>query len=76
THGIDEAVFLGQRVLVLTARPGTLKEAMTIDLPQRETTADVRSTPEFARYRHRIWGLLHDAAPADAAVDERVAVGV
>jgi NitT/TauT family transport system ATP-binding protein len=77
THGIDEAVFLGQRVLVLSARPGTVKADLTIDLPGRETATDLRSTPEFARERHRVWSLLHDevaqaaepegGAPADAA---------
>jgi NitT/TauT family transport system ATP-binding protein len=79
THGIDEAVFLGQRVLVLSARPGTIKEDLTIDLPRRSTTADVRSTPEFARERHRVWALLHDEVgrgAAEAPTDDRVAVGV
>ncbi|HEY6762746.1 MAG TPA: ABC transporter ATP-binding protein, partial [Baekduia sp.] len=46
THGIDEAVVLGQRVLVLTARPGTVKASIAIDLPARGAGGDVRSTPE------------------------------
>ncbi|MBQ6641544.1 MAG: ABC transporter ATP-binding protein [Saccharopolyspora sp.] len=56
THGIDEAVHLGQRVAVLTSRPGTVKDVVDIDLGER--TADVRSTPEFAHYRHHVWSLL------------------
>ncbi|HWI22201.1 MAG TPA: ABC transporter ATP-binding protein [Baekduia sp.] len=60
THGIDEAVFLGQRVLVMTSRPGTIKEAVEIGLPEWSADEDPRSHPEFARYRHRIWELLRD----------------
>jgi NitT/TauT family transport system ATP-binding protein len=77
THGIDEAVVLGQRVLVLTARPGRVKAEVSIDLGDR-ASGDVRSTPEFARSRHRIWSLLHDEVDhaAEAEADERVAVGV
>ena len=49
THDIDEAVFLGQRVAVMSGRPGRIKEIVTVDLdrvPSGET--DVRATPEFA----------------------------
>ncbi|HEX6352515.1 ABC transporter ATP-binding protein [Actinophytocola sp.] len=60
THGIDEAVYLGQRVAVLTSRPGRVKEVVSIDLPNRSTAEDLRSSSEFARYRHQIWTLLHD----------------
>jgi NitT/TauT family transport system ATP-binding protein len=75
THGIDEAVVLGQRVLVLTARPGRVKAEVRIDLGDR-ASGDVRSTPEFARYRRRIWSLLHDEVDQAREVDERVVVGV
>jgi NitT/TauT family transport system ATP-binding protein len=60
THSIDEAVYLGQRVAVLTSRPGRVKSVVDIDLPHRDEVDDVRSAPEFARYRHEIWDLLHD----------------
>ncbi|GAA1501245.1 ABC transporter ATP-binding protein [Kitasatospora kazusensis] len=60
THGIEEAVYLGQRVAVLTSRPGRVKEVVPIDLGDRSATQDPRSSPEFARYRHEIWTLLHD----------------
>jgi NitT/TauT family transport system ATP-binding protein len=60
THGIDEAVYLGERVAVLTARPGRIKEVVTIDLPGRDGDGDVRSSAEFARQRHAIWTLLRD----------------
>jgi NitT/TauT family transport system ATP-binding protein len=62
THDIDEAVFLGRRVAVMSARPGRIRDVVRIDL-DRSTAADVdvRSTPEFARYRHEIWMLLRQA---------------
>ncbi|AXK31746.1 ABC transporter ATP-binding protein [Streptomyces armeniacus] len=60
THGIDEAVYLGQRVAVLTSRPGRVKEVVRIGLEARTSVQDLRSSPEFAAYRHRIWDLLRD----------------
>jgi NitT/TauT family transport system ATP-binding protein len=60
THSIDEAVTLGQRVAVLTSRPGRVKEVVPIDLGARTQTEDLRSSPEFAGQRHLIWTLLHD----------------
>ncbi|HET6855829.1 MAG TPA: ABC transporter ATP-binding protein [Streptomyces sp.] len=60
THGIDEAVYLGQRVAVMTSRPGRIKQIVPIAFDSRATTDDLRSGPEFARYRHEIWSLLHD----------------
>ncbi|MFE7773408.1 ABC transporter ATP-binding protein [Streptomyces sp. NPDC057445] len=60
THGIEEAVYLGQRVAVLTSRPGRVKEIVPISFASRTAADDLRSSPEFARYRHLIWGLLHD----------------
>jgi NitT/TauT family transport system ATP-binding protein len=73
THGIEEAVFLGQRVVVLTSRPGRVKEVLEIDLP-RDETDDIRSHPRFVHHRHAIWELLrdevahgHDVAPPLAA---------
>ncbi|MCC8951897.1 ABC transporter ATP-binding protein [Bradyrhizobium sp. Pear77] len=60
THGIDEAVVLGQRVAVMTSRPGRIKEI--IDIPERLRTEpeDVRALPEFGQVRHEVWSLLRD----------------
>ncbi|MGI5237661.1 ABC transporter ATP-binding protein [Dactylosporangium sp. CA-139066] len=59
THSIEEAVYLGQRVAVMTARPGSIKRVVDIDLPD-SGAGDPRTTPEFVRYRREIWQLLHD----------------
>lgn len=60
THGIDEAVFLGQRVAVMTSRPGTIKEVIEVPFETRSSEEDLRSSPEFSRLRHQIWELLKD----------------
>ncbi|MEV7549540.1 ABC transporter ATP-binding protein [Amycolatopsis sp. NPDC089917] len=59
THSIEEAVYLGQKVAVLTSRPGRLKDVVDIDLGDR-TSDDLRSAPAFVAHRHRLWELLHD----------------
>jgi NitT/TauT family transport system ATP-binding protein len=61
THGIEEAVYLGQRVAVLSPRPGRVKQVVPIELGAR--VGDLRSSPEFTKYRHEIWTLLHDEVP-------------
>lgn len=59
THDIEEAVFLGQRVAVMSARPGRIAELISIDLDRQHLAdQDIRSTPEFGRYRNHIWSLL------------------
>ncbi|MFE3260423.1 ABC transporter ATP-binding protein [Nocardia sp. NPDC059091] len=59
THGIDEAVYLGQRVAVLTSRPGRIKAVVDIDL-DRAGDPDIRSSERFRELRHHVWSLLHD----------------
>ena len=59
THAIEEAVFLADRVVALTARPGRVKEIIPIDLP-RPRDPEIRNTPEFAAYRARVWNVLRD----------------
>ena len=70
THDIEEAVFLGQRVAVMSNRPGRIKEIVKIDLDRSATDeVDIRSTPEFAAYRHLIWTTLREL-PARSHLEE------
>ena len=59
THDIDEAVYLGQRVAVMSSRPGRINDIVEIDL-DRDSNVDLRSTSEFAEHRHRIWTMLRE----------------
>ncbi|MBH0118816.1 MULTISPECIES: ABC transporter ATP-binding protein [Rhodococcus] len=65
THSVDEAVFLGTRVLVMSARPGRIVEDVRISLPGDEDDAprspSVRTTPEFAAYKERIASEIYRA---------------
>ena len=61
THGIDEAVFLGDRVLVMSARPGQIVADIAIDLP-RPRVADLKDAPEFRTHTREIRHLLGGAA--------------
>jgi NitT/TauT family transport system ATP-binding protein len=60
THGIDEAVVLGQRVAVMTSRPGRIKQVIEVPEVLRSETEDVRSLPAFGAVRHEVWTLLRD----------------
>ncbi len=74
THGIDEAVFLADRVAVMTAHPGTIKEIVTINLPRPRD--GIRSSADFGWVRHKIWELLqneHFSAGKKKSPDQNVA---
>jgi NitT/TauT family transport system ATP-binding protein len=57
THGISEAVYLGDRVVVFTPRPGRIAEIVDIDLPHPRPLS-IRDTPLFVEYCHHIRGLF------------------
>ena len=65
THGIDEAIFLADRVLVMSGSPSRVTEVIDVDLP-RPRDAAVRASASFARYRAHLAGLLF-GAPAQVA---------
>ena len=60
THGIDEAVYLGERVVVLTPGPGTVRKIVDIPLKSRLEDADIRSHPDFVTARREVWHYLHE----------------
>ena len=57
THDIEEAVYLGDRVVVLSARPGRIREEIRIDLP-RPRRLEVKKSLECHEYRNTIWDLI------------------
>ena len=57
THQIDEAIYLSDRVLVMSARPGRILADITIDLP-RPRQLEIKRTPEFIEFADEIWSLI------------------
>ncbi len=64
THSIEEAIALGDRVVVLSARPARVRESLTVNIPRPRTVASVIAHPQFLELRDRCWRLLRkeDAA--------------
>lgn len=61
THDIAEAISFCDRILVITHRPGTVKEVVSIELSLKEKTPlKARSAKEFQDYFNRLWGDLND----------------
>jgi NitT/TauT family transport system ATP-binding protein len=58
THGIEEAVTLADRVVVLSARPGHVKEIIPIDFPRPRDAIAIRGEPEFGEHVVHVWDLL------------------
>ena len=70
THSIEEAVLMGDRVLVLKGRPSRVSEVIDIDLPRPRTRDSLRS-PRFADLRERVWGtLMSEAQQAEFQLDK------
>jgi NitT/TauT family transport system ATP-binding protein len=64
THDIDEAVYLGQRVLILSNSPTVIRDDLAIDLPDERDQLTTRSSPRFAELRARVYEQIHRAKPA------------
>ena len=70
THDIDEAVFLSDRIFVMTARPGRLKAEIAVPFgPDRD--AALRTSPEFFQIRAQVYDLLH--SEGQAVVEQELA---
>jgi NitT/TauT family transport system ATP-binding protein len=59
THDIDEAVYLGQRVLILSSSPTVVREDLAVDLPDERDQLNTRSSPRFAELRARVYSQIH-----------------
>jgi NitT/TauT family transport system ATP-binding protein len=65
THDIDEAVYLGDRVLVLSGRPTEVVRTFTVDLPSPRDQITTKRMPQFVDTRSEVLGLIsHQKAPA------------
>jgi sulfonate transport system ATP-binding protein len=60
THDLEEAIALADKVVVMTAGPGTVKAVYDIDLPRPRAVQEIRFEPRFVDLYQRIWQSLRD----------------
>ena len=67
THSIDEAILLGDRIVLMSPRPGRIAEVQEVRIPRpRARLLDsVESDPEWGRMKHHLWGLLRGLQPEE-----------
>ena len=58
THDLEEAIYLGDRVIALSANPGRIAEVVTIELARPRNQLTTREDPRFLEYRHRLYKHL------------------
>jgi NitT/TauT family transport system ATP-binding protein len=73
THSIDEALILGDRIAVMTARPGRIKEVLDMPFGRPREVDAIRADPRFAELRQHIWRQLHSSRPRNANAPREVA---
>jgi NitT/TauT family transport system ATP-binding protein len=60
THSIDEALFLGDRIAVMTAHPGRIKEIIDVPFPHPRNLMELSVTPTFGELKLKIWRVLEE----------------
>jgi len=58
THAIEEAIYLADRIAVLSPNPGVIREIVNVDLPRPRSSAGLRSSDSFGVLRNKVWRLL------------------
>ncbi len=71
THSIDEAILLSDRVAVMTARPGKVKEIIDVSLP-RPRSEEIRNSSEFAQIRQYAWSLIKNEVTKAQGLQESI----
>jgi len=66
THDIDESVYLGQRVIVLSNTPTVIQDDLLVDLPDDRDQLTTREDPRFAQLRHRVYEQIQRAKTTSA----------
>lgn len=65
THDLTEAIALGDKVIVMSARPGRVREVVDVTLPRPRDIYTIHTDPEFRKIYDRVWGHLADEMRAD-----------
>ena len=58
THSIDEAITMGDRIIVMTAGPGRTKAVLDVGIPRPRYDLDIRNHPRYLELRNQIWHML------------------
>jgi NitT/TauT family transport system ATP-binding protein len=58
THSVDEAITLGDRIAVVSNRPGRVKKILPVSIPRPRSGREIRHVPEYIELSDRIWELL------------------
>lgn len=69
THSVDEALMLGDRIVLLSPRPGRIAEVVNVPFPRPRWRTDPRGLPEFAALRQRLWSQLREMVLSDPESD-------
>ena len=69
THQIDEAVYLADRVVVMTSRPGQIKAVLDVNIP-RPRDLSVKRTPQFLELVDAIWKMIEEEVKAALRITE------
>lgn len=60
THDMEEAVLLGDRIVLMSARPGKIEEVIDVNLPRPRVAGEVERDPEHTRLKEYLWNRLRD----------------
>jgi NitT/TauT family transport system ATP-binding protein len=74
THQIDEAIYLSDRVIVMSARPGRIIDDISVELG-RPRALDIKRSPEFAALEQRIWSRLFSEAKREEESEREAGLG-
>jgi NitT/TauT family transport system ATP-binding protein len=72
THSIDEALFLGDRIAIMTAHPGRIKEIIDVPFPHPRNLMELSVTPTFGDLKLRIWHVLEEEVNRARATEDAV----
>jgi NitT/TauT family transport system ATP-binding protein len=76
THSVDEAVFLGDRVMVMTAQPGRVKAIVPIALPRPRNIMALQKSPDYGELVHRIWSHLREEVQRNRLREQGLSPGL
>lgn len=70
THSVDEAVTLGDRIMVMTAHPGKAKAILDVPFERPRKVLELRASPAYGEFVYNIWSYLHEEVDRARALDE------